>query len=56
MTWMEIGLLWIVLSVGVPVLLGLRFTRLKEYRERLAQARARFHRFHIGHSLPPIAR
>ena len=56
MAWIEIGLFWIVFSVGVPVLLGLRFTRLKEYRQRLAQARTRFHRFHIGHNLPPLVR
>ncbi|HLZ68102.1 MAG TPA: hypothetical protein VKQ29_17900 [Aliidongia sp.] len=54
MTWLEIGLLWIVLSIGLPILLGLRHTQLKEYRQRLRAARARFHRFHIAHSLPPL--
>jgi len=56
MTWLEIGLFWIVFSVGIPILLGLRFTRLKEYRERLVKARTRFHRFHVAHSVPPMAR
>jgi len=55
MAWIEIGLFWIVFSVGVPVLLGLRFTRLKERRERLSQTRTRFHRFHGIHSAPPLA-
>ncbi|MDB5362805.1 MAG: hypothetical protein JWO51_4102 [Rhodospirillales bacterium] len=56
MTWLEIGLLWIVLSVAVPVLLGLRYTQLKEYRQRLARARIHFHRFHVGHRLPRLVR
>jgi len=34
MTWIEIGLLWIVLSVAVPVLWGLRHTQLKQSRHR----------------------
>lgn len=54
MTWIEIVLLWIVFSVGVPVLFGLRYTQLKEYRQRLISARARFHRFHIGHGLTRV--
>lgn len=49
MTWMQIVLLWIALSVALPVLFGLRYTQLKEYRERLQKARTRFHRFHVAH-------
>jgi hypothetical protein len=55
MIWMEIGLLWILLSIGVPVLLGLRYCQVKKYRERVQTAREHFHRFHIAHSLPPLA-
>lgn len=54
MTWLDIGLLWIVLSVGLPILFGLRYTRLKEYRQRLDRTRTRLHRFQIGHRLRPI--
>jgi len=56
MVWMEIGLLWIVLSVVVPVLLGRRYTQLKEYRQRLVRARTHFHRFHVGHGLLRMVR
>lgn len=56
MMWLEIGLLWIVLSVTVPVLLGLRYTQLKKYRQRLARARTHFHRFHVDHHLPRLVR
>ena len=51
MTWVEIGLLWVILSIALPVLFGLRYGRLKEYRQRLRAARERFHRFHVGHDL-----
>jgi len=47
MTWTEIALFWIVLSIALPVLFGMRYSQLKEYRERLANARVRFHRFRI---------
>jgi len=56
MTWMEIILLWVVLSVALPVLFGLRYGQLKDYRDRLGRARTRFHRFHVIHSrrLTPV--
>jgi hypothetical protein len=47
MTWIEIVLFWIVLSIALPVLFGMRYTQLKEYRARLAIAQNRFHRFHV---------
>ncbi|HEV2672948.1 MAG TPA: hypothetical protein VGV37_00305 [Aliidongia sp.] len=53
MTWLEIGLGWIVLSIGLPVLYGWRHAQMKDYRQKLATARSRFHRFHFGHPLPP---
>ena len=46
MIWMEIGLLWILLSIGVPVLLGLRHCQVKKYRERVQTAREHFHRLY----------
>jgi len=63
-TWTEIALFWIVLSIALPVLFGMRYTQLKEYRERLANARAQFHRFRVRrfpslrliHRARPIAR
>jgi hypothetical protein len=54
MIWMEIGLLWVLLSVGLPVLFGLRYSQVKKYRQQVQTARARFHRFHIEHSLPLV--
>jgi hypothetical protein len=45
MTWLEIILFWVVLSIAVPVILGMRYTQLKEYRARLSIAQTRFHRF-----------
>lgn len=47
MIWMVIVLSWIVLSIALPVLFGIRYTQFKEYRARLAIAQARFHRFHV---------
>jgi hypothetical protein len=55
MTWIEIVLLWIVLSVALPVLFGLRYTQLKEYRERLRNSRTRFHRFHASRRQQRVA-
>jgi hypothetical protein len=46
-TWLEIILFWIVLSIAVPVIFGMRYTQLKEYRARLAIAETRFHRFPV---------
>jgi len=34
MTWAEIGLLWVTLSVIVPVLFGLRRAHLQDGRDR----------------------
>jgi hypothetical protein len=49
MTWAEVVVLWVTLSVTLPVLLGLRYTRLRETQSRLNFARAHYHRFHVRH-------
>jgi hypothetical protein len=49
MTWAGIGILWVALSVTLPVLFGLRYTRLRAYQHRMSVARINFHRFNVRH-------
>jgi len=53
MTWLDIVLTWIVLSIAVPILYGWRRAQMKDYHRRVASAHTRFHRFHFVHPLPP---
>lgn len=52
MPWLEIAFIWIAASIAVPVLYGLRYNYVKNYRERAIRARARLHRFHFRQDFP----
>ena len=56
MTGIEIGLIWLALSIVLPVFFGLRYAKFKDYRHRLEVARAQFHRFRFDHRSKRIAR
>jgi hypothetical protein len=56
MSWLGIALTWIVASVAVPMLYSWRYHYVKSHRQRVFQTRARFHRFHFSHDLPPTWR
>jgi hypothetical protein len=55
-SWLSIAIVWIAVSVAAPMLYSWRYNYVRNYRERMFQARARLHRFHFSHDLPPTWR